>query len=348
MLRVLLCVALLAGCAPSDEPPDASSPLDAGRVDAAEPPADAAAPDAAAPDAASPDGGVEPPPTPLVDEPFERADLSARGWSRDLERCAPVRDDTLGRDVIECAFEAGTSSPVGGNDSSWFDIPGGLEELTLHFREQVRAGYVLGSTLHGFYGISSLGGSPANSHMTLYFEPSNSGFEGEWALKLQDNQAMNCAHGNTDLFGVTEDRSVGGCQQSMQQDPSVRGWCWGDPCDGGLETYTGQSGWTAQPTEATKVMAVGDWVEVIYYVRLNTPGSFDGLGYLALRFPGEDAFTPVVDSSELMMRTAPNADTRVDHILFGPWASSNRSDFTVRFADFELYEGDARAHLLAR
>lgn len=328
--------------------------FDAARVD---PPSDVGTPltdagpmnDSAASDTRpEPDAG--PAPAPFLSEAFDDADLAARGWSRSLTHCAAVPDAVLGRDVIECRFEPGTSSPVGGNDSSRFFVDEPLNEVTLRFKQWLSSGYELGQTIHGFMGMSAKDEySPANSHLSVYFEPSNNGgTPGEWALKIQDNRNMNCDFDHEELLGVSEVRSVGGCQQMTQRDESIRPWCWGNPCQGGLGDYTGQSGWTAVPTLASRPVPEGEWVEVVFYMRLNTPGEFDGESWIAVRHMDDESLVPVQETTRFMTRTSgPSADVALDMIFFGPWASGNTNTFQARFADLDVWRGDVRNELRA-
>ena len=311
-------------------PPPPPSEMDAGARDASD-----------RPDALSPPST---PPVRLIDEPFENVRLGNRGWTRSLTRCREVVDVRLNRDVIQCDFETGTSSPVGGNDGTRFRFDRPVEELTVSFKQRMRPGYEIGQTVHAFLAMSDRGQqTPANSHLSLYFEPATSSITGgQYVMKLQDNLNMNCSFGVQDISTRTETRSVGGCQQSHQLDSSIRPWCRDDPCEGGLSAFTGQSGWTTRPSIA-RPLQVPSWTELVYYVRLNTPGRFDGEVQIFVRREGEASFTSVFHSTQVMTRTSgPSRDVKIDFFLFGPWASNNRHTFAVRFADLEVWKGDAR------
>lgn len=298
----------------------------------------------------------------LVAENFRDNQLGRRGWTFNISGCKSVNDNGLKRTALECAFRKDNDAPLGNVNSTQFNIPGGAEEFTLKYKVKVLGDVTLGDqTLHSLYAMSSKGGGgqPANSYNTLYFDPyrgADTSRGGEWLLVFQDNQAINCDlvkttktdNGETtvikqDLVSVTENRSVGGLQQQTQKDASIQPWSWGNPCEGGLATYTGQSGWTFNRNGAKKNVAKDEWVEMMYYVKYNTPGKFDGKVSLAVRKISEDGWTITHESNSVMFRAAgANKDAEVDKIVFGPWASSNKYNFSVRWADMVLYRGDAR------
>lgn len=291
-----------------------------------------------------------PAPDPLWVEPFEDADLESRGWTRSLQSCAATPDADLGKDVIQCSFVAGTDPPTGGTDGSNRLLDASVTEFSVRFKQRVDGDVLIGDqVLHGFMMMSDKGvHSPANSYASLYFDPAvDRDYAGEWLLVFQDNRALNCSQGTqVDLFAMTEDRSVGGCQTPAAHHPdeALRPWCWGDACDGGLDSYTGQSGWSLQPSVAHPVVSPGEWVEFTYYVRLNTPGEFDGVGWMAMKRPGDATPVVAIDSEQIMFRAGGwNADMTIDKAFFGPWASSNDYTFTASFADFEFYDVDIRA-----
>ena len=288
-------------------------------------------------------------PSLLLSESFSNRLLSQRGWTRDLSHCKPVFDIELSKPVMECAFEAGDARPVGGSDSAYFHFPEGVEEFTIRFKERLLGDIQIGDqTVHAFMAMSDKGiHSPANSYGTFYFEPllRQRGYEGEWGLDFQDNKALNCQYPYEDLVGITEDRSAGGCQTHSYAEPAMTAVCYGDPCKYGLYVHSGQSVWVLRSnTEEKRPVAVGQWADFTYYVRLNTPGEFDGTVALSvMRLGTDESAATTIYSERIIMRTlGPNADMKVDKILFGPWASSNKYNFQSRLADLKVWKGDAR------
>jgi hypothetical protein len=283
----------------------------------------------------------------LINEPFLDLDLKARGWSRPTSCITMVYDQHLGRDVGQSEFVAGNSRAVSGAMGAYFYLPEALDEFTVIFKEKVIGSAVLGNQIiHGMYALpeSDDGTLPQRSRGTLYFDPSKSQDlePGSWVLAFQDTVSMSCPQGNVNLYGVSEDRSVGGCQQDYQQQERVRRFCSSDFCQ---DPEHAQSGWTLFPTANVVEYPIehNEWATFVYYVRLNTPGKFDGVATLHVKREDDSTYTQTIKANNLMFRAAGwNKNLKIGKFLFGPFASANKYNFKVRWADLKVYSGDAR------
>ena len=283
----------------------------------------------------------------LIDEPFLDLDLKARGWSRPTSCITMAYDQHLGRDVGQSEFVAGNGRAVSGAMGAYFYFPEALDEFTVIFKEKVIGSDVLGNQIiHGMYALpeSDDGTLPQRSRGTLYFDPSKSQDlqPGSWVLAFQDTVSMSCPEGNIDLYGVSEDRSVGGCQQDYQQQERVRRFCSSDYCQ---DPEHAQSGWTLFPTTNAVEYPIehNEWATFVYYVKLNTPGKFDGIATLHVKREDDSTYTQTIKADNLMFRAAGwNKDLKIGKFLFGPFASANKYNFKVRWADLQFYSGDAR------
>jgi peptidoglycan hydrolase-like protein with peptidoglycan-binding domain len=298
----------------------------------------------------------------IISETFFDGNLASRGWQQNLTACKFTTAEKLNQKVIKCSFKAGKDEPEGGSSIvSYYQLNPGLEEFTLAFKVKADGDnnyYLERQVLHSFGALSGKNGTPANSFGTLYFDPlrdrgkDSRKDKADWGLVFQDNQAINCSYNVVqegkvvpqplDKKGI-KDRSVGGMQQSTYDEPAVKGVVWGDPCSGGLSTYTGQSMWSFYPNAKKNPVEKGQWTDVVYYVKLNTPGKQDGKAYIAVKGIDEKEWTITHQSNNMIFRSdGKNADFKVDQLGFGPWASSNDYNFNASWTDFKLYSGDAR------
>lgn len=275
----------------------------------------------------------------ILSESFPNMSLASRGWSANVTACTSVYDATLGHNVCKCDFTAGKDDPGPNPGGSYSDITMAqpLEEFTIKYKAKITSAYAW-DTLHSFYMMSDKGGTPANSWGTFYFDPSTTA-SGEYDIAFQDNQSTNCSYGNVDLTDVTEDRTVGGYQQFQQMDSNVAHWFWGTLCTG---SYTGQTGITITP-QTSHPVSLGEWFDVSAYIKMNTPGLFDGLGWMSIKRPSDTNPVVIFNNQRLMFRANGwNSDLKSDICIFGPYASGNTKTFTLYLADLQVYQGDGR------
>ena len=270
--------------------------------------------------------------------------LAPRGWTNNISGCTSVYDADVGHNVAQCSFTSGKDDPgTTGSAYDEFRFTQPPEEYTIKYKVKISGGWenggLGGQVFHSFYMISNKGGSPANSWGTTYFDPDKN-LPGEYLLEFQDNQSINCPLGQGDFTFTNDNRSVGGYQQQYKKEDNVHLYWWGMLCTG---TYSGQSAFSVVRNRTAHPIVKDEWVTLTYYVKLNTPGQFDGKGWMSIQRQGDSAPVVSIDNSQLMFRANGwNKDLNNDKLLFGPWASGNKYTFTAFFTDLEVYSGDAR------
>lgn len=301
----------------------------------------------------------------IIAENFYNGGLSDRGWGQSLNICEYPVSAKLQQKVILCRFDKNKDEPIGGSyRSSYYYLPKPTEEFTLSFKVKVEGpSYKIeDQILHSFGAMSAKSinsvATPANSYGTLYFDPlrkrpNSRDNEADWGLVFQDNQALNCSFNKTDKDGNAipisldeagiSDRSVGGLQQGSYAEPGVRGSYWGNPCKNSMRTYDGQTIWSFNPNNQKRPIKKGQWTDVVYYIKLNTPGKQDGLAYIAVKSEKDKDWLITHQSRNMIYRSnGMNRDFKIDILAFGPWASSNKYKFNAAWTDLRFYEGDAR------
>jgi hypothetical protein len=308
----------------------------------------------------------------LLRETFENNSMTSRGWQRDLNGpCTTLYDAALGGRALRCTFAKGHEAPyangVEDRGPGRHAIPP-VTEFTLKFKHKIvphpGARYTWAAT-HGIMMMpprdylprSDVGKpTPANSYGSLYFEHHQSKTDtGMMVLKFQDNKSYNCAYPvGENLVNITEDRTATD-QSRLAPAPAGVVYRINSPCP--LGAYNGeQSRWFAlpnQPNERAHRMEVGQWYELVYYVKQNTitggKANFDGKAWVSIRRL-DSASEPFVisDHTQLMYKAGGwNKDMAWAQIFLGPWSSPNAgeawsSNFDVYWSDVELYRGDAR------
>lgn len=282
----------------------------------------------------------------LLEEDFADADLASRGWTGGLSGAgySVVADADLGHNAFEFGFQPGAQSP-GGSVNHEFSAS---EEITIHYR--LRVGPTWQWTvphhmimMHSNRDVTEGNGSPANAYGSTYFEWEWND-AGIFIGKFQDNRAINCAYGCQDLRGVTEDRSVGGFQTwwaPTGQDASY----WGDPCQGGLDSYTGQSVLTLHTNGATHPMTQDEWWSLIIHLRMNSiqagEGQWDGGFHVEWQGPSDTAPVVVMDHQNVLWRAGGwSADLRWAKFMMAPYLHDGATQaMWVRIADIRIYDG---------
>jgi hypothetical protein len=294
-------------------------------------------------------------PVPIINEPFSNNNFTSRGWNRTTAACTYVYDKVLEKNVCHVEFVAGSTAPVAGVMGMYYYLPANLEEFTLRFKMKWTGDDVpMYQTLHGIYILTEkapiVGDVPQSSHGTLYVDPNKSSSHAPGGINIiyQDTENISCPEGQTDLYPsagnvISEDRSVGGCQQSYQQDSNINAWCsyLYDFCAG---VSGNQSGWSIYSDGQTDyAMQSDEWMTIVVYVKLNTPGVFDGIVTVDMKRPGDTAYTRTILNTEAMFRSlGSSSDFDFGRLLFGPYASANTYDFTVRYSDLLMWDGDVR------
>src|SRR5213075_2253225 len=153
----------------------------------------------------------------------------------------------------------------------------------------------------------------SNNWLTLYVEHNyqNGGIP---RLQLQDNKAINTSMGALpiNLVGVTENRSVGGCNGVLEA--SVVTTCFNMPPWYNDKEVSASQVWF-KPTAGAGYK--GDWNHVEVYVQLNSIAGGIGVpdGVMQYWFNG----TLVIDRHDILFRTGARPSLRFHQFLIGPY-----------------------------
>lgn len=164
---------------------------------------------------------------------------------------------------------------------------------------------------HEFYLLTTADNTwigPSSTHLTVYIEQN----EGFLQLGMQDSLNIDATKIGVDLTNVTESRAVAGCN--------------GNPNGGNSDCYLAGSSYrngkfyrspTMNFTDSQGPNYKGSWHKIEAFIKLNTitngKGNRDGIWRL-----WQDGRL-VIDASNIIMRTAVNANMKFNGILIGPY-----------------------------
>ena len=171
---------------------------------------------------------------------------------------------------------------------------------------------------HEFYVLSNQDGQYAplaNDWLTAYIETNFVNGAGAPRLTLQDNLAINRSMGTTplNLIGVTENRSVGGCNGIMES--NLFSECYGSGTYNDKQFNRGGTvAFQAQPGAAGYK---GNWNHVEVYEQMNSVVGGVGVpdGVLQYWFNG----TLVIDRHNVMLRTGARPTLSFAQFVIGPY-----------------------------
>ena len=263
-----------------------------------------------------------PPPPPagaiLFQETFEDNAFAGRGWYDNTAMATTTAQHVPGSTrALEVHFPAGATTPTwGGAARHLFPATS-----TLYISYWVKYGTNWVGSGHPYHPhellvMSDQDGDwdgPSNNWLTLYVEHNyqNGGIP---RLQLQDNKAINTTLGALpiNLVGVTENRSVGGCNGVVEA--SVVTTCFNMPPWYNDKELSASQVWF-QPTPGTGYK--GDWNHVEVYFQMNSVAGGIGVpdGVMQYWFNG----TLVIDRHDMLFRTGARPTIRFRQFLIGPY-----------------------------
>jgi hypothetical protein len=169
---------------------------------------------------------------------------------------------------------------------------------------------------HEFYVLSNLDGQYAglaNDWLTTYIETNFVNGAGTPRVSLQDNLAINTSYGAVpiNLIGVTENRSVSGCNGVVEQ--NLFSECYGGPYNDKQFNRGGTVTFQAAPGTGYK----GNWNHVETYFQINSivngVGQADGV--LQYWFNG----ALVIDRHDVLFRAGARSTLQFAQFLIAPY-----------------------------
>ena len=182
---------------------------------------------------------------------------------------------------------------------------------------------------------NSIWAGPAYTHLTAYIEQN----EGVPLLSIQDGQNIDESNIGVDLTGITEDRSVAGC--NGDSDGYGDGECYpaGSSHRNGKQWKAGQVFF--QDNEG--MYYKNDWHFIEAYFKLNS--IVDGIGVAdgIIKYRYDDHL--IIDHDDIMMRTGKHPNIKFNQFMIAPWIGDGSpvdqtmwvDDLTV--ADYDVLSG---------
>jgi len=254
----------------------------------------------------------------LFEEDFENNNIASRGWYDNTTVQLSTTEHMTGSTAsAEYHWLKGATGPTSG-DAQRHKFTA-TDRVYLSYYVKYSTNYV-GSGQdyhpHEFYFLSTLDGDydgPSENFLDIYVEQ-NYQNGGKPVVSVQDNKSVNTSRGAVpnNLVGVTETRSVSGCNGLVEQ--NIYSECW----DAGSYWYNLKqlsAPVQFQPNPGTGYKSNWNFVEV--YVQLNTVvngiGQADGV--VQYWFNGN----LVIDRHDILFRTGAHPNMLLDQFMIAPY-----------------------------
>lgn len=258
-----------------------------------------------------------PPGTLLFAEGFEDANLASRGWYDNTGSVLSSVEHIAGSaQSAQYRFLSTASSPTSGGAQRKLFTP--TDSIYLSYWIKYSSNWV-GSGQpyhpHQFHFLSDLDGDfdgLSDTFLTSYIEEHYTAGNLNPRLAFQDSKSVNSSFGAppNNLLGVTEDRSVCGCNLNGALESGFSGECF----DNGGYLYSDKIlNASTSSTDATKT----NWNFIEYYVKMNSinagASQFDGI--LQMWFNGAS----MINRSDIQLRTANHPTLKFHQFVIAPY-----------------------------
>ena len=270
-------------------------------------------------------GGIPGGGTVLLQENFQDGGSSGRGWYDDGNLPVTTAQHMAGAaSALELHFLAGAHGATFGGAARHLFTP--TSTLYVSYWVKYSSNWV-GSGSHDhpheFYVLSNQDreyAPLADDWLTTYIETNFVGGAGTPRVTLQDNLAINRNMGTTplNLIGLTENRSVGGCNGVVET--SLFSECYGSGTYNDKQfNRVGPAVFQAQSGTGYK----GNWNHVEVYLQMNSIVGGVGVpnGIVQYWFNG----TPVIDRHDVLFRTGARANLAFAQFIIGPYIGGGGS-----------------------
>lgn len=263
--------------------------------------------------AAPPPGG-----TLLFQENFEDANLASRGWYDNTSVLLSTAEHIAGSNSsAEYRFPTGATVPTSGGSQRRKFTP--TNSFYLSYYVKYSANWV-GSNHpyhpHEFQAMSTMDGDydgPSNGYLVVYVEQ-NYQNGGKPRLALQDNKSVNYSYGAlpNNLVGVTENRSVGGCNGMVES--NIFSECF----DFGSYWYNDKQligPVVFQPTAGAGYKNNWNFVEAYFQINTIVNGVGQADGVMQYWFNG----TLIIDRHDILFRTGAHPSIQFNQFVIAPY-----------------------------
>jgi hypothetical protein len=252
----------------------------------------------------------------LLDERFDDACLVERGWYDNTGVTITSAGSAGAGAAAEFHFDRGATTPRSGGAIRHLFDP--TDAVYLRYRVKYSPNWVGSGREYHPHEVMLMGtrdgewDGASETWLTLYVEQ-NYEDGGRPRLAIQDSKAINQLLGALPLalVGLTEDRSVGGC--NAPPEAGLVAECYNGPPWFNNKQLRGPVAFRPTPGPGYK----GDWNTVEAFFRLNSvrDGAAVPDGVMQYWFNGQ----LLLDRHDITFRTAPRADERLRQLLIAPY-----------------------------
>ncbi|WP_243373865.1 hypothetical protein [Geotalea sp. SG265] len=241
----------------------------------------------------------------LLQENFNDALLSSRGWFDGGSTNSTVVTDSTRGSVLQYSYLTGSSTPTTGALRKNFPES---DDITITYYIKYDSNWQwtgLGYGPHEIYLLTNLDDSwigPAKTHTTTYLES----VEGKQTIAFQDALNIDQSKIGTSLSGITEKRGVFGCNGTSDSYPA--GTCYGDTGN----KINGKT-WTA----SMPVISNGVWHAVKVHLKMNSIVNGVGVADGVMQYWLDGV--PYIDNKNIMIRTGANPNMKWNTFMIAPY-----------------------------
>jgi hypothetical protein len=253
----------------------------------------------------------------LFHEDFEDANIASRGWYDNTTAILSTTEHITGSNSsAQYRFLAGATSPTSGTAQRHKFTPSNSFYVSYYVKYSTNwVGSGQDYHPHEFYAMSTLDGDydgPSQNYLTVYLEQ-NYLNGGRPRVAIQDNLNINTTYGSLprNLIGVTENRSVGGCNGVSES--NIVSECFNDGTWYNDKQLTGPV--TFQPTAGPGYKNNWNYVEAYYQLNTIVNGIGQSDGVLQYWFNG----TLIIDRHDIMYRTGAHPTIQFNQFLIAPY-----------------------------
>jgi hypothetical protein len=268
------------------------------------------------------DSSQPPPPPPpgtlLFSEDFENSSLASRGWYDNTNVQLSTTQHVSGSTAsAQYHWLKGATTPTSGDAQRHKFTPSSSVYVSYYVKYSTNyVGSGQDYHPHEFYILSTLDGQydgPSDNFLDIYIEQ-NYQNGGKPVIAIQDNKSINTSYGSLprNLVGVTENRSVSGCNGVVES--NINSECY----DAGSSWYNDKK--LIGPVTFQPVAGDGyknNWNLVEAYVQLNTVvnGIGQANGVVQYWFNGK----LIIDRHDILFRTGAHATMQLNQFLIAPY-----------------------------
>lgn len=255
---------------------------------------------------------------PLVVEPFEDNNFTSRGWYDSTGGVLDSSEHVTGSTAsFRCTFLQGQQGCSGGSPARHLFTP--TDSVYVSFWIKYSSNYAGSGQRfhpHEFYLLTNLNGAYnglAWTYLTAYIEQNVQSAGGVPRLSIQDGQNIDETTIGTNLVGVTENRSVAGC--NGDSDGYGNGECY----------LSGSVHWNGKTWEGAQAYFTNtqgpyyknDWHFVEVHIKLNSIANGIGQKDGILKYSLDSK--PIIDVSNAVLRTGKNSSMQFNQFVIGPY-----------------------------